>query len=523
VEALLTRVDPEGASRSYPAVADIVLTTLNARYSHAALGLRYLLANLGELEERASLVEFTIQERPIDIAEAVLATEPIIVGLGVYIWNAVQTLELVKLLKSLRPELVVVLGGPEVSHECDRQELVRLADYTICGEADLAFADLCRQILRGERPRAPILRPSPPDLASVQSPYRLYTDEDLAHRATYVEASRGCPFACEFCLSSLDERVRTFSLPAFLDDMRDLLDRGASQIRFIDRTFNLNMRVASAILEFFLAHEREELFVHFEMVPDRLPAALREPLRKYRPGSLQLELGIQTFDPGTAERISRRQKLDALEDNLRFLRRETGAHIHADLIVGLPGEDLDSFARGFDRLVDLDPQEIQVGILKRLRGTPITRHTDEFGMIYSPLPPYEILENANLEFAELQRLKRFARLWDLVANSGNFRDSKSLIWVGDSPFFSFLRLTDWTFERVGAFKGIALTRLAELVCQYLVDVKGIPEKEAKTTLARDYARAGRRLPGFLAGFGASRDPAPRESSATPPRQAKHLA
>src|SRR5262249_40265628 len=155
--------------------------------------------------------------------------------------------------------------------------------------------------------------------------------------------------------------------------------------------------------EFFWQRYEPGLFLHFEMIPDRLPEALREPIRRFPAGALQFEVGIQTFNDAVAERISRRQDNDKLADNLRFLREQTGVHVHADLIVGLPGEDVDSFAAGFDRLVELGPQEIQVGILKRLRGTPIVRHDAEWGMVYSPHPPYEVLRTRTMDFAALQR------------------------------------------------------------------------------------------------------------------------
>jgi radical SAM superfamily enzyme YgiQ (UPF0313 family) len=213
-------------------------------------------------------------------------------------------------------------------------------------------------------------------------PYDLYTDADIAHRVIYVEASRGCPYECEFCLSSLDVPVRNAPLEPFLTAMQHLLDRGVCQFKFVDRTFNLNLKISSAILRFFLERYRPGLFVHFEMIPDRLPQALRELIREFPPGVLQFEVGIQTFNEQVAKLISRRQDNARAEENLRWLREETGVHVHADLIVGLPGEDMASFAAGFDRLVALGPQEIQVGLLKRLRGTPIVRHDRDWGMVY---------------------------------------------------------------------------------------------------------------------------------------------
>ncbi|MGD0767749.1 MAG: DUF4080 domain-containing protein [Tepidisphaeraceae bacterium] len=470
---------------------DILLTTLNAKYAHAAFGLRYLLANLGPLRERAAILEFEINQKPTDLVEAILAENPRIVGMGIYIWNVTPATQVVAELKRLRPDVVIILGGPEVSHEVDQQEICRLADYVITGEADLAFARLCEEILSGRRPVARVIPAELPDFSRLKLPYDLYDDRDLAHRVVYVEASRGCPFSCEFCLSSLDVPVRNVPLEDFLPAMGRLLDRGLRRFKFVDRTFNLNLQIGRAILEFFWKRYEPGLFLHFEMIPDRLPEGLREAIRLFPPGALQFEVGIQSFNPDVCRRISRRQDARRAEENLTFLREQTGVHVHADLIVGLPGEDLKSFAAGFGRLVGLGPQEIQVGLLKRLRGTPIARHDREWKMVYSPLPPYEILQTGSIDFAMMQRLRRFARYWDLVSNSGNFLESSPLIWRDASPFAGFLRFSDWIFSRAGKSHGISLHHLAELLFEFLTGELGQDGRGAAEAVWRDYQRGGR--------------------------------
>ncbi len=510
-----------------PAVPDIVLTTLNARYIHAAFGLRYLMANLGDLQPRATLIEFDINQRPLEIAEAILTHEPRIVGLGIYIWNVAPATEVVALLKRLRPGLIVILGGPEVSHEIDGQEIVRLADHVITGEADLKFTDVCRGLLRANRPTYPKVIPAElPALNALALPYDLYTDHDLAHRVLYVEASRGCPFTCEFCLSSLDIPVRAVNLEPFLAALDRLLARGATQFKFVDRTFNLNLATSRAILEFFLARWRAGLFVHFEMVPDRLPEGLREIIAKFPPGALQFEVGIQTFDEETARHISRRQNYARLEENLRWLRTHTGVHVHADLIAGLPSENIESFGRGFDRLLALGPQEIQVGILKRLRGTPIVRHDAEWAMVYSPMPPYEILQNRLIDFPTMQRLRRFARVWDLVGNSGHFRETLPLIWEDrTSPFAEFLRFSDWLATRAGRLHSIALASLAEHLFRFLCDDCAQPRERVAASLASDWQRGhGRERLAFLETPTATPNAIKSSRRAqAPKRQSRHFA
>jgi hypothetical protein len=261
------------------------------------------------------------------------------------------------------------------------------------------------------------------------------------------------------------------------------------------------------------------------MIPDRLPDPLRELIAQFPPGVLQFEIGIQSFNPVVGSLISRGQDNDKLAANFQFLREHTGVHIHADLIVGLPGESLASFAAGFDRLFALRPQEIQVGILKRLRGTPIIRHDSEWQMVYSPHPPYEILSNRLLSFEDIHRLRRFARYWDLIGNSGNFLHTLPLICAGDHSAFRQLDdLSEWLYRRNQRMHGIALVRLFELVFEYLVDVRGLDDKDVAEKMWRDYSRGGRReKPSFFKGF----DLPPSSEiystrSLVPARQNRHL-
>lgn len=507
---------------------DILLATLNAKFIHASLGLRYLLANLGGLRGQAELAEFTIEQRPGDIAEQILARAPRILGLGVYIWNARETAELVAVLKRVAPELVIVLGGPEVSYEPEGQVLVELADHVIAGQGDLAFRDLCAQLLAGERQVRKFIEAAPPHLDDLVMPYAEYTDRDIAQRLIYVEASRGCPFKCEFCLSALDKTAVPFDLDRFLDAMDALHKRGARHFKFVDRTFNLKVDTSRRILQFFLDRLSDDLFLHFEVIPDRLPDGLKELLVKFPPGSLQLEIGVQTFDPDVQTLISRKQDNARTAENLAWLRAHTHAHIHADLIVGLPGEDLQSFGAGFDRLYAIRPHEIQVGILKRLRGAPISRHMQAHDLRFAPQPPYTILSTDRILFADMQRMNRFARYWDLIGNSGRFAATLPLL-LGDAPFARFLKFADWLYAQTGQTHRIALPRLFELLHDALIDVFAVDEDSALDALARDCAVHGAKgCPGFLherlrnAGKQTASTPDARTPHKTPARQARHL-
>lgn len=514
-------------------MSDIVLCALNARYIHASLGSRYLLANLGPLRARAELVELIATTRAEDVVERLLASQPQIVGLGVYIWNAAEALAVARVLARVSPQTVLVVGGPEVSHELEAQPIGEVADYVIQGEGEHAFRQLCETILAGERPPERVICAEPVDLATLALPYDVYDDADIAERVVYVETSRGCPYRCAFCLSALDRGVRTFDQARLFSALSALLDRGARRFKLVDRTFNLHAERATALLDFFAARD-EEVFVHLEWVPERLPAALLAALERLGPARLQLEVGVQSLNPRVLEAVGIERDLARVEHNLRALLR-LGVHLHVDLIAGLPGEDLVSFAAGFDRLRALGVDEIQLGMLKRLRGAPIAgpRFAE---LSFAAEPPYRLLQSDAIDFPTLQRLERLAYVWDRLGNSGNFRTTLPLLLDGEgaepSAFFALLALCDWLFARQGRVHATALERLATLLRDYLIE-RGEQRARVEAALVDDFQRTGRKLPRALRrGDAAQRDGtrrgAPRRGEARshdtlPPRQRRHKA
>jgi len=525
----------------------IVLTTLNAKYIHASLGLRYLLANMAryggeDLRARTVLREFTIARKPEEISAALLAelgdgstgeegaiAPPQIVGFGVYIWNVRQTTEVVRLLKQARPDIKVVLGGPEVSYEWEDQEIVALADYLITGWGDVSFAKLCRALCHDPQPLMKVIAGEQPPLDQIAMPYAEFSADDLAHRLLYVEASRGCPFKCEFCLSSLDKTAWAFDLDSFLAELDTLYQRGARNFKFVDRTFNLKVDASLRILQFFLdrlqadAGAENDLFIHFEVIPDHLPDRLKALIAKFPPGSLQLEIGIQSFNPEVQQRISRRQDNDKSAENLHWLVTQSHAHLHTDLIFGLPGETLESFAQGFDRLYALRPHEIQLGILKRLRGTPIARHSVAHRMHYDPLPPYTAQQTDVVDAATLQRFTRLARYWDLLANSGRFKQTMPLLMAGPSPFAAFLAFSDWLWQSRQKTSGLSPEMLVDGLFDYLTAAQRQDQNVVRASLLADYLASGARanpacLQGLLKDRGA---PVAKSERALAQRQERH--
>ena len=543
------------------ATPKIVLATLNARYIHASLGLRYLLANLDQhggarLRDVARLREYTISRPANEVVADLLATlgeangAVQIVGFGVYIWNVSQTTEVLRQLKAARPDITVVLGGPEVSHETQQQPITSLADFVITGWGDVSFAKLCRALIHGPQPLMKIIAGEQPDLAEIALPYGEYSETDLAHRLLYVEASRGCPFKCEFCLSSLDKTAWAYEQERVLAALETLYQRGARNFKFVDRTFNLKIEHSVRILQFFLDHlpaagapANEQLFLHFEVIPDHLPERLKAMLVQFPPGVLQLEVGVQSFNAEVQHTISRRQDNAATQANLRWLLTHSHAHIHADLIFGLPGETLASFADGFDRLLAIGPHEIQLGVLKRLRGAPVARHSDVHGMVYDPEPPYTVLHTGVVDADTVQRFTRLVRYWDLLANSGRFAQTLALVLQtppadvigalgGDeaenaaaqtSPFWRFWLLSDWLWQRLGSTHKLTPELLVDTLFAYLS--QSVAPETVRQALLADYLSSGARAnPKVLQGLLPRQAPATTKAARTlAARQERHQA
>jgi radical SAM superfamily enzyme YgiQ (UPF0313 family) len=488
-------------------MAGITLATINAKWIHPSLALRLLKANLGPLEDSCEIAEFALRQRPEEKRSAILAAGPRILGLSVSIWNHKQTLDLLKELDKAWKEPgvpakpVIVLGGPEVSFLPGSAEIFTYADFVIRGEGEKAFAELCASLLdTAERAglaafSGKFIETEAADLSRIDPGYRLYTAEDLDRKLIYVEASRGCPFGCEFCLSSVETGVREYPLEEFLNNLDLLFKRCIPEtsgeaprrtgplrtFKFLDRSFNVNIPRAIRIMEFFLSRLNAETTaetaapfqVHFEMVPGLFPEELKKVIARFPPGTLRLEIGLQTLNPETAALIKRpghgrASPVEQELETLRFLRSRTRAIVHADLIAGLPGEDLASFASGFDRLwaaLTAEPGgdmpggpaafEIQLGILKRLPGTPLVRRGGSYGMVYAPEPPYEVIQTAALSRSELDRIKNFARFWELVVNRGAFADLlPQLLPPGRNVFDRFIELTDGLYRRFGRNWGI---------------------------------------------------------------------
>ena len=483
-------------------MADIVFTACNARFSHVAFALKTLRANLPPcLHDRSEIVEFTIQNDPTEAAYQILQMNPRLLGISVYLWSIEFARQLVEIIKRTNPEIIIFIGGPEIALPETRMHdaLFVLADHVIVGEGEEVVAAICAKYLGTKEDEflcseairtlseQKVIHAPRVDVTKLVLPYDEYTDEDLAHRILYVETSRGCPYRCAFCLSSQDKPLRYFPLESLFAAFEKLLDRGARAFKFLDRTLNASLQRALAILEFFYPR-CEMVSLHFEMVPHEIPEKLIESMARYPAGAIQIEFGVQTLTQSVADRIHRQLNAERLLQNLARLREQTGVHIHSDLIAGLPGESFAQFAEGFERLYHSGVQEIQLGILKRLKSSPLDFLAEEWGLIFSEIPPYEILQTPDMSFRELTEFKRFAKFYDTLVNNANFPDTVRKI-CEPNFFVNFHALTQWIYGQTQATQGISQTRWVTLLFKYMTEVCSILPEDAARTIIVDYLRS----------------------------------
>jgi radical SAM superfamily enzyme YgiQ (UPF0313 family) len=460
----------------------ILLTTINAKWIHASLALRLLAANLGKHKDNCVIEEFALRQPLNEKLDGIKKHNARIIGISVSIWNLAQTTELLRNLRENQKEdrPIIVLGGPEVSVIDSGAEIFKYADYLIKGEGERLFCELCASLIDNPVKHSSckiISQTEALSLTTIQSAYSLYTDEDLQKKLIYVESVRGCPYKCTFCQSGAMQGLQDFPMQDFLKEMDTLIKRGAKRFKFLDRSFNVNIKRAITIMEFFLAvfnarnMQTDGMFVHFEITPSDIPQELLDIMCKFPAGTLRLEIGIQTLNPATQTLIGRKVFAGKELQTVRTICGHTNAIVHADLITGLPDEDLGSFAAGFDSLYACKPAEIQLGILKCLGGTIITAEAEKYGIVYSKQAPYEVIETAALQKSDMDRIKNFARFWELIVNRGAFNDLLPAIFDSEPPdkssvFYTFLKLSDYLLLKFERNWGIDRSLLREAVIAF---------------------------------------------------------
>jgi len=435
-----------------------ILTTLNAKYIHTSLALRWLyVANKDRFD--ISFKEYTIKESTERISEELLTLDCDVIGISVSIWNVRQTRELVIALKKARPELVFIVGGPEVMYEPEFFLADWPIDYVISGEGEFVLGELLDAIRQGipikikgvsswEHIDKTIVQADVEKLALLPSPYMLEEDrEDRQHKMVYFETSRGCPFQCQYCLSSLEKGVRYFPQEYIFQNLKYLIENNARQIKFLDRTFNLNKEHTDGVFNFLIEHYRSDLSCQFEVYADILDDTLIDYLNKELPaGFFRFEIGIQsTYEP-TNLAVKRKQNFELLSRNIRKIMDGGKIDLHLDLIAGLPYESLDRFRQSFNDVFALGGKEVQLGFLKMLRGTNLRRDADRYGYLYNEEAPYEIISNADISSPELARIHQAEHMLDKYWNSGRFRQTLEVVFNDyyKGRYFEF-------FDELGAF------------------------------------------------------------------------
>ncbi|NHN32926.1 B12-binding domain-containing radical SAM protein [Paenibacillus agricola] len=409
----------------------IVLSTLNAKFIHTSLALRYLKAFCGD-DFDIDITEYTIKDPAMNIVSDLFQRQPDVIGFSCYIWNIEETITVISMLKKINPQLIILLGGPEVSYDTEYwMDRLPQVDFIVVGEGEETFHHLLKEI-SGDRAYYSvfgaayrkegrvIVNPSRPklNLSDIPTPYRFAEDvPSLANRVVYFETSRGCPFSCSFCLSSIEVGVRYFDIERTKSDIIYLIDSGAKLIKFVDRTFNIKRDYAMEIFEFLINNHRGCVF-QFEITADIMRPEVLEYLSQHAPkGVFRFEIGVQSTNDLTNGIVKRRQNFAKLSRTVTMVKESGKIDQHLDLIAGLPEEDYNSFRKTFNDVFELGPEELQLGFLKMLRGTGMRADAEKYGYMYMDNAPYEILGNDILPFSDLVRIKRVEDVLEKYWNS----------------------------------------------------------------------------------------------------------
>ena len=415
---------------------NVVLSTLNSKFIHSSLALRYLKA-YGEAHGQAyDIVEYTINMPVLHILSDVTEHDIDVLGFACYIWNIEMTLHVVDMVKAVRPDIKIVLGGPEVSFTADELlERCPNIDYIVQGEGEEAFHDLVTALQLGNDGLDPVIpgvrgrrdgsilgsleAVEVSDLSSIPFPYTEEDMEDLEHKIIYYESSRGCPFSCQYCLSGNKNTVRFFPQERTLEELQWFIDHGVKQVKFVDRTFNCAPHHHRPLMEFMRDSDTDMNF-HLEMEPELMTEWETNILCETPPGRIQIEVGVQSTHKKTLDAINRYNDWPYIQKSIRPIIQAGRTHVHMDLIVGLPHEDFKRFGQSFNDLFSLQPHALQIGFLKLLKGSGV-RRMREYKYVADPLAPYEVLSTHVLPYDDVRFLKYFEDVFERFYNSERFR------------------------------------------------------------------------------------------------------
>lgn len=476
----------------------ILLTAINAKYIHSNLAVYDLRAYAKEYRDSVELAEYTINHRSEYILQEIYKRKPDVLCFSCYIWNYEYVKEVASEFHKLRPEVPIWVGGPEVSYEIERMFVENPSFYgVVIGEGEATFSELCAYYCNGKKgslsdiagiayrngekyderqegspaitrtkPRAPI------DLSSIPFCYEDMTD--FENRIIYYESSRGCPFSCSYCLSSIDKKLRFRNTELVKKELQFFIDKKVPQVKFVDRTFNCNHTHAMEIWKFIQEKDIGITNFHFEIAADLLTEEETALLSTFRPGLVQLEIGVQSTNLQTIEEIHRKMQLSDVESSVRFIQTAGNIHEHLDLIAGLPYENYERFGQSFRDIYALKPNQLQLGFLKVLKGSYIFEHKDEYGMIYRSKPPYEIMQTKWLSYDEVLLIKLVEEMLEVYYNSGQFEITMKLIDVVYPDSFGFFLRLGQFYEHMG-YLGMNHSRIrrCEILLEFLKQEKQV--------------------------------------------------
>lgn len=466
---------------------NIILATLNAKYIHTNLAIRYL-KSFAKPEYDPILAEYTIKDPSFNIVSDLYQKKPDIIGFSCYIWNIEETIRVIHMIKKVSPNTKIVLGGPEVSYDVhDWLHRIKEIDFIIMGEGELSFKQLLHyfhgKLNLDEVPGIAylqdgkvIIHPAAPkiDLRNLPSPFRF--EEDLPHipkRIAYIETSRGCPFNCQFCLSSIEVGVRYFNREKIKEDIRYLMDHGVKTVKFVDRTFNISRSYAMEMFQFLIDERKPGVVFQFEITADIMRPEVIQFLNDHAPkGLFRFEIGVQSTNDLTNDLVKRRQNFTKLSRTVNMVKEGGKIDQHLDLIAGLPEEDYLSFRKTFNDVFAMRPEELQLGFLKLLRGTGLRLQAKQYGYQYVDLAPYEIFSNNVLTFEDILHIKQtedilekywndhrmdgtieylvtkvFDTAFDFFQEFGTYWDEKGWSRIGHQLEDLFTRLLDFLEQR----------------------------------------------------------------------------
>lgn len=479
----------------------IVLTAINSQYVHLNVAVRYLKKYVEKNSDiKLDIYETNINNQLMNIIKDLFEKQPDMIIFSTYIWNKEYVFSITKELKKILPDVKIALGGPEVSYEWDKimaenQEI----DYIFTGEGEKVLLNFFTKDIsevkgvvyrEGERLKYNGIEPLIENLDIIPFPY---DDDELQDRTKifYYESSRGCPFNCSYCMSSIDKSVRYYSIDRTKEDLKRFIDSPIKLLKFVDRTFNLSKEKYMVIWRFLLENYREGITFHFEINANIFDDETLDFLETVPKGYFQFEIGVQTIDAQAMKSIGRINKLEKLEHNIRRISRNI--HLHLDLIAGLPYETYDKFRESFDYVHRLKPEMIQLGFLKLLKGTKMYDEREKYGYKYFSKPPYEVFSNEFISFAEMVKLKNLEKVLDFYYNSEKFPESVQ--WIIENHYesaFSFYEDVAEYFDKRGYLKvSHKESTLFTLLYEFYLD-KGLKDREVFVEyLKYDYLMLGK--------------------------------